>query len=316
LEASLDWYDFWIFYYLGKYQAANDVCTTLLEPNQWPRSVLLAVIRLRLALRDLEGIRALRNLVNDTWTSSVIHELIETLQKNVPPIDDGERLRSVVFGDGSALDAVDEAGRLLAALALQRAGLYLDALETLPLSRCENDAESRACRICLWLHLNRLDRAQLEQQALEHWFERQLADGDQRAVGTLVQLSRATLAVASNDAEDVAIEAALRSCRDLAERYGPSTKLLNLTYLCLVRLGRTEASESTLQQAMNLDAQDPDTMANTAASAAKTSMMMMAFPEAATATQRPIEYLRKYAPWHPWIRAQDDFERKLRGLAT
>ncbi|KAK4533177.1 hypothetical protein CCYA_CCYA16G4059 [Cyanidiococcus yangmingshanensis] len=310
MESKHDWYDFWNFFYLGNYQAAVEACPQGLEQSQWPREVLLALVRLRLSQRDRDSVQGLQGLFTDEWTASVIKVSLQVFM-NGRVSDDQESVRSAVLGGANALESVDEPGRLLATTALLQVGLYADALEILPLACCRDDAESRACRVALWLQLNRLDRAQLEFRAFEVWAEQQLIGGDHAAIGTLLQITKTMLVLASDHVEEIDIESALMVCTELAERYGQTAKLLNLIYCCSLRLGRKEAAERTLQEALALEPNDPDTLANAAAHSAAEWMVTAACAGAADIVNQYTERLRVQAPWHPWLRCQETFEKKL-----
>jgi tetratricopeptide (TPR) repeat protein len=310
MDSKLDWYDFWNYFYLGNYQAALQASSQELEHQQWPREVFLAMVRIRLALRDWDGVRSLQAQCTDAWIVSLINTLLRIGSFAVSP-DKWEAVRATVTGDTSALEAAHQADRLFAASALSKAGLYTAALETIPLDRCASDAECRACRIILWLQLNRLDRAQLEFQAFDAWSEQQLLDGDHAAIGTLVQLTKAALVLASDSVEDTEIEHILTDCKELAERYGRTAKLLNLMYCCSLRLGREEAAEKFLQAALALDPTDADTLANAVTHLAAEWMMTAACPGSAESVNQFQERLQAQSPWHPWLYGRAAFEEAL-----
>jgi len=166
------------------------------------------------------------------------------------------------------------------------AGDYKSALKALQHKR---NMEQTAMTCQVYLKMNRLDLAQKAHDELTK------IDDDH----SLTQLCRALVWLALGGAK---YQEAAYIFEELMQKYGSTSVLLNGQALTQMHLGRFEAAEQTLVDALGKDDSDPATLVNAIVCA-------QCLHRDDDIIQRHIRTIRKVAPSHPWVVEYDAQEK-------
>jgi tetratricopeptide (TPR) repeat protein len=105
------------------------------------------------------------------------------------------------------------------------------------------------------------------------------------------------------------INEALSTYKELQDKYGPTTLLLNGRATCSLHLGQLPAAEKLLMEALEKNPKDVDTLINLIV-----CYQHMKKPE--EIGQRYLSQVKSLSPRHPWIQSLQNAEQSFDRLAT
>jgi len=171
-----------------------------------------------------------------------------------------------------------------------------DLAEAMKTVHSTSTLELYAIQIQCLLKLDRVDLAERQVRNM------QAMDDD----ATLTQLATAWVDIAIGGAK---VQEAFHIYQDLGDKYAWTSTLYNGLATCNMQMGRWEEAESTLMEALNKDAKDPDTLANMI-----TCALHMGKP-----TSRHLNQLKLVAPAHVVVQKynslEDTFNRSAAAFA-
>lgn len=144
--------------------------------------------------------------------------------------------------------------------------------------------EARAMLVQIFLAVGRPDTSEQELRAMQR------ADDD----ATWTQLSSAAVTCASPKSSADALSEAQQIYQELADRFGPTAKLLNGLAICQILQGDYVNAERTLQQALEKESTNGDTLANIVCNSFQLG-------KSSEFVERQMRMLQTEAPNHPWL---------------
>ncbi|KNC53065.1 protein transporter [Thecamonas trahens ATCC 50062] len=267
------------FFHLGCYQAAINAASTIAASSPDLKVEMdTYVFRAYAALdTDATALLAVRELVIGSTDEVGRATALETFRK--------------WLGDGIS---AGNAMVVLGAAQLMVADGAVD--EALTLLSGSTELEPMAYMVYVYLQMNQVRYAEEKVKAMVAIEED----------NTLTQLAGAWVGIAKGKS---ALQEAYHVFQDFVDKYQPSTKLLNGVAACCMHQGNFEEAEAVLVSALELNANDADTLANLIALAQHTG-------KASDVIDRYMAQLAARDAAHPLLASKADLETRFAAAAA